>query len=467
MSAPAAAWSWSPPTAARRPRWTSAVELFLVGEMGCQLALLAPGLDRGWLRIFWRTGVFAASLALLALLPGKTRRTPANVAALWVLAILAFELLHPATNSLAAGGAEVIMYLAILAPLFWMPRLRWDAHSFSRLLHLFWAYFTLSALTGLAQVYFPGRFEPRLSPVIASMGSAVEGLKITLANGHQIFRPMGLTDTPGGAADAGLWAVLFGLGFLLAARGHGRLLQRGLYFASMIAGMVVIYLSQTRVLLVVVAVWIVALMGLLVWHRHWRQFALLLLLAGVLGVGSLRVARGVGGAQMIARLATLGGGGHGHVFQKARGEFLRQTFTELIPQYPLGAGLGRWGMMNTYFGHNRDPRRGRIYVEIQWQGWVLDGGVPLLAAYLALLAATMISLGRLAARRGPMWSWAVLCLAYDIGVMALTFDYTPFTGESGLQFWFLNALVLAAVGMAARTRAPAPPPAHVHATGAL
>lgn len=466
MSAPAAAWSWSPPALFRRPRWTRAVELFLLGELGCQLALLAPGVDRGDLRIVLRTGVFAASLAMLALLPGRTRRTPANVAALWVLAILAFELLHPTTNSLAAGGAEVIMYLAILAPLFWMPRLRWDARSFSSLLHLFWAYFTLSALVGLAQVYFPGRFEPRLSPVVTSMGSAVEGLKITLANGRHIFRPMGLTDTPGGAADAGLWAVLFGLGFLLAASGRGRLLRRGLYFAGMFAGMIVIYLSQTRVLLVVVAVWLAALLGLLTWHRRWRQLALLLLLAAALGAVSLRVASRVGGRQMTARLATLTGGGHGHVYDKARGEFLRQTFTTLIPQFPLGAGLGRWGMMNTYFGHNRDPRRGRIYVEIQWQGWVLDGGVPLLAAYLALLAATMITLGRLAARRGPLWSWALLCLAYDIGVVAMTFDYTPFTGEPGLQFWFLNALVLAAVGMAARARALDPAPAAAYAPGA-
>jgi len=50
-----------------------------------------------------------------------------------------------------------------------------------------------------------------------------------------------------------------------------------------------------------------------------------------------------------------------------------------------------------------------------------------------------------------------LCFAYDVGVLALTFDYTPFTGQMGLDFWFLNALVLAAAALAADPRALRPP----------
>jgi hypothetical protein len=455
----AAAPAWIAPTAARpgRLRW-GALEWFLIAEFGFQLALLWPQLDRGAARVVWRVGIFAVSLGLLVLLPGKTRRSPANVAALWVLAILGVELFHPLGNTWLSAIAEAGMYLAILAPLFWMTRLRVEERRFRRVIGILWGYASLSAAVGLLQVYFPGRFEPAISPMVASMGQDIAGLKIVLANGRTIFRPMGLTDVPGGAATAGMWAVLFGLGFLLTARpGRSQLPRRGIFLASMAVGVLAIYLSQDRALLVVLLVWFTALLGLLLWRRRWREFSALALLALALGAGALRVALRVGGADVAARLAALTGGQAQSVYEQERGSFLRQTFATLLPEYPLGAGLGRWGMMNTYFGDNRNARRGLIYVEIQWQGWVLDGGVPLLTAYLLLLGLTLLSLWRVARRRGPIWMWAALCLAYDVGVLALTFDYTPFTGEPGLEFWFVNALVLAtATYLDRRTAAAAP-----------
>lgn len=459
MSAAATAWQ-EPGTLRRgRQRW-GVLEWFLVAEFGFQLALLWPQLDQGAVRVVWRVGIFALSLGLLALLPGKTRRSPANVAAIWVLAILGVELFHPLGNTWLAAIAEVGMYLAILAPLFWMTRLRCDERRFRRVIGILWGYASLSAAVGLLQVYFPGRFEPALSPMVASMGQDIAGLRIVLANGHTIFRPMGLTDMPGGAATAGMWAVLFGLGFLLTARpGRWQMAQRGVYLAAMAVGVLAIYLSQDRALLVVLVVWFTALLGLLLWRRRWREFSALAVLALVLGAGALRVALRVGGASLMQRLAALTGGHVESVYEQERGNFLSQTIHTLIPEFPLGAGLGRWGMMNTYFGDNRNPRNGMIYVEIQWQGWVLDGGVPLLVAYLLLLGITLVSLWRLARRRGPLWIWAALCLAYDVGVLALTFDYTPFTGEPGLEFWFVNALVLAtAAYLDRRTELAAPPP---------
>ncbi|HUX68200.1 MAG TPA: hypothetical protein VMV31_11995 [Terriglobales bacterium] len=462
MSAPAAAVWGAPAARPGRRRKLGVAEWFLLGEILFQLALLVPVLNRGPLRVLWRVGVFAASLALLALLRGKTRANPSNIAAFWVMALLALEVFHPTSNTWLAAIAEFTMYVAILAPLFWMTRLHLDYPAFRRTLRLFWGYSSLSATVGLLQVYFPGRFQPQLSPIVASMGSSIAGLRITLASGARIFRPMGLTDMPGGAADAGMWAVLFGLGFLLTTPpGRTQTLRRALYLFTMVAGMAVIYLSQTRVLLVVLAVWFASLLALLFWRRRWREFGLLLLLVALLGAGGLRWAAGVGGAQTLRRVESLFGGRHGNLYQRERGAFLAQTFHTLIPQYPLGAGLGRWGMMNTYFGDNHDPRRGLIYVEIQWQGWVLDGGLPLVFAYLALLALTLGSLARIARRRGPLAIWALLCLAYDVGALALTFDYTPFTGEVGLQFWFVNALVLAVASSpwpVALWKAPSPPP---------
>lgn len=454
------AWLGSPGApAARRPR--RVLEIFIIGLILCQVALLLPGFDAGPLRVLWRVGIFAASLALIALLPGKTRSSPAAVAALWVMALLVLEVFNPTSNTWMSAVADCAMYLAVLGPLFWMSRLWIDVRLFRRALMLFWGFNSASALVGIAQVYFPGRFQPRLSPVVASMGDAVQGLKIVLANGRQIFRPMGLTDTPGGAATAGMWAVVFGLGFLLTARaGPAQTWKRGLYLASMVAGMMCIYLSQVRVLVVVVGIWFATLLGLLLWRRRWRELGQLTLLVAVIGAGGLYLSVRVGGAGVTNRLASLeGSGATTHTFSQERGIFLTQAFGRLLPRYPLGAGLGRWGMMNTYFGDNTDPRRGLIYVEIQWQGWVLDGGVPLLIAYLALLGLAMLGLGRAARRRGPLWIWAALCLAYDVAMLALTFDSTPFTGEMGLEFWFVNALVLAAAACLERQAAPPQAPA--------
>lgn len=444
-----AAASWAAPVPRRRG--LSAPEWFLLLEMACQLALLVPALNAGPMRVLWRVGGFAASLLFLAGLRGRTRANAVNVAAMWVIGLFLLEMLNPMSNTWMSRLAVVGMAVASLAPLFWMTRLRFPEGLFERIIRWFWAYYTLGAGVGLLQVYFPGRFQPQLSPVVLGLGQDVEGLKITLANGVHMFRPMGLTDTPGGAATAGLWAVLFGLGFLLTVRrSRHAWLQKLIYLGSMIVGMMIIYLSQQRALLVVVAIWFAAMLAILLWRQRWREGALLAGLVLVLALGSFRVAAGVGGSDMIQRVTSLGGGQGERVYRQERGTFLAQAFGPFLHQYPLGAGLGRWGMMNQYFGDNSDPQTGSLYVEIQWQAWVLDGGAPLLAAYVVLLLLTGWSLFRLARRRQRLWLWAALCLAYDVGIVALTFDYTPFTGQMGLEFWFLNALVLTAVAASAR-----------------
>jgi hypothetical protein len=445
MSAPGTAWPLAP--AAAEPRHPRRVlEGFLAVEFLCQLALLVPALNVGPLRVVWRMGVFVLSIALIGLLRGKRRAAPAAVAAFWVMALITLELFHPDGNTVLAVLAQWAMYLAVLAPLFWMPRLDISPRMLRRVLLLYWGFYSISAAVGLLQVYYPNRFQPQISPFIAALGENVAGLKITLANGAVIFRPQGLTDTPGGAATAGMWAVLFGLGFVLTIPA-GRLqpLKRGLFLASMLVGVSCIYLSQVRVLLVVVEVWMLALLVFLMWRRRWRQFTLMALMGTMIAGGAWLMARRVGGSSMVERVATVAGARNTqHTFVQERGFFIRETLNTLIPEYPLGAGLGRWGMMNSYFGDNTNPARGRVYVEIQWQGWVLDGGVPLLLAYLALLAVAMTSLWRVARRPGPIAVWALLCLAYDVAMVALSFDYTPFTAELGLEFWFVNALVLAA-----------------------
>ncbi|OYV68591.1 MAG: hypothetical protein B7Z74_08240 [Deltaproteobacteria bacterium 21-66-5] len=140
------------------------------------------------------------------------------------------------------------------------------------------------------------------------------------------------------------------------------------------------------------------------------------------------------------------------VYERNRGQFLAQAFDELLPEYPLGAGVGRWGMMNTYFDAKSDPNP-PLWAEIQWSGWVLDGGAPLILAYVSALLLTLLTTLRIARWRSasdPTLSlWGSVILGYSVGTCALTFSYPVFLSQTGMEFWLLNGVVFAA----ARTQA--------------
>jgi hypothetical protein len=59
---------------------------------------------------------------------------------------------------------------------------------------------------------------------------------------------------------------------------------------------------------------------------------------------------------------------------------LKITFRKLLFEYPLGCGVGRWGMMTYYFGRFDANPNPAVFVEIQPTGWLFDGGIPLLLA---------------------------------------------------------------------------------------
>ena len=71
----------------------------------------------------------------------------------------------------------------------------------------------------------------------------------------------------------------------------------------------------------------------------------------------------------------------------------------------------------------------------------------MMLAYCWATAAAVISAVRLCRRApasSPMFVWASLVVAYDLGALALTFSYPLFNGEFGLQFWLLNGALFAA-----------------------
>ena len=432
---------------------------FIILQFACQVALLVPSL--GPLRVLIRIASLGGSLALLLVLKDKPRFHPAWTAALCVLALMGLELFHPTGNTLMARLASIALYLAILAPIFWIGRARLNAKDFRTIIIVFWAFHSLSSLAGAAQVYFP-QLQPPVSLVIQGKGADyVDSLKIELPDGRKVFRPMGLTDQPGGAAMAGMYTVLFGLGIFLIER---RWAFRAACLATMAVGLFVLYLSQVRSVLVMTGICVLVFGAMLALRRDFKRLATTSILLGSLIAVSFGWAVWIGGDAVTSRLATLIEQPASDVYYTNRGHFLSETVYELLPRYPLGAGLGRWGMMNQYFGDDKDADSASIWVEIQWTGWVLDGGVPLVLAYVAALLIALWVAWRIARQGGQGGGiggqdggvWGSLIMAYNLAAIAVTFNYPLFIGQGGLEFWVVNCCLFAAYGW--QTSQPASEP---------
>lgn len=417
---------------------------FAVLHLICQLLLLVPDLSS--VRVVIRMAAFGVSVGFLLLIPSKhIWRTPLRACALGVLALLALEFFHPDGGGLLAALAAVMLNLAVLAPIFWVPRTETTTAHLQSLITILWLFYTASAVLGVLQAYFPGRFQPPLSAILAANGrDRLAGLEIELASGTRMLRPMGLTDTPGGAAFAGLYAVLFGTGMILSNKVQFRG-ARLLAVGSMVAGLMCLYLCQVRSLLVMCAVCVITLLViLLVSGRISRLVGLLGVVAAVVP-GAFALALAIGGKTMTQRLTTLVDSDPGAVYYQNRGHFLEATLDRYLPLYPLGAGLGRWGMVHAYFGSAADA----LWVEIQWTAWLFDGGLPMILLYTSAFATATwgclrIARGRVGAAEPMLSLWAAVIVAYDVGAFAVCFNYPLFAGTGGVEFWLLNMAVLSA-----------------------
>jgi hypothetical protein len=433
------------PLARKAARVFPWVPAFVVFQLLCQLVLVFG--DVGWARMVVRVAAFGASLLLLVALRGRGSPHPAALPAAMVLAVLAVCVFHPDTVGLLAGFAQFALYAAVLGPIFWVGRLRSvDMGTLRRTALILWVFHSFSAGLGVLQVYRPGTFQPPLSAIVESKGKGyAESLKITTASGERVYRPMGLTDMPGGAAISGLYAVLLGVGFFLTRRAP---LVIAASLASVGLGVACLYLSQVRALVVMTGVSLVAVALVLLWRRDLRRLATFAAgLALMMGAGYL-AAVNVAGKAVTQRLATLTQAPASQVYYDNRGRFLEDAFLVTLPRAPLGEGLGHWGMTATYFGGG--PNAKPIWVEIQWAGWIVDGGFPLTLAYLAALVAVLLATWRIARAPPPAAAaadlpfWGTIVLAYSVGAVALTFSYPIFLSQSGMEFWLLNATLFAA-----------------------
>ncbi len=433
---------------------THAVELMFALGFVCQVALLSGSI--GQVRVFVRMAVFGSSIALLFAVRGRGTPSPAVKPARFVLAIVGLALFNPTTNTLAAGAAQVAMYVAILGPLFWVPRLPIDPSNLRRVMLLIWIFQSIGAVVGILQVYYPGRFDPAISTVVLNQGrSYIKSLRFRNAYGSLVFRAMGLSDVPGGAGTAGFYAALLGAAFMLTWQ---RWAARTIAIGTMVVGLAAIFLSHSRVSVVTLIICATVMTAILAVRRArvraprpaWRRYEAgmltrLLVALGVVAFFGFTWAIAVGGSGIAERFGTLTAADPGTVYTENRGHFIEYSIEELLPKYPLGAGLGRWGMMNNYFGDNSDPNTAMIWAEEQFTAWLLDGGVPLILVYLYAVAVTVLFAYRLSLSRidPEMAIFAAVICAYDVGALATCFGYPFFGSQSGMEFWMINAVLFA------------------------
>ncbi|QSQ10936.1 O-antigen ligase family protein [Myxococcus landrumensis] len=443
---PAAAPNQAQPPASKQGLLSSSklVPLFVAMLIGCQLLLLVNAIAP--LRMVVRILAFGLSLALLVLVPGRALKHPALPFVLGAMGVTALNFFHPGTVSPLGGAAQLGIQLSIMAPLFWVTRLSIDSKTFRLTLALLFFFNTASAALGVLQVYFPGRFQPVISSAVQSQGdSYLRSLEFETASGARVFRPMGLTDMPGGAATGAFYAVLLGSGFLLSSRrGAARWVSAG----GILVGLVSLYLCQVRAIALTLGVCLAAMSFVLMLSGRLARLVKLVAVVGTAAVFAFGWAVAVGGDAVQSRWNSLFEAKPEDVYRSNRGHFLEGTFEYLLPEYPLGAGLGRYGMANAYFGDNSDPEHPPLWAEIQWTAWVYDGGALVMLLYPLGVLVSMAWVFQAARRREDLgeefWLWGSVIFAYNLGALALTFSYPFFMSQVGMEFWLLNAALFGA-----------------------
>jgi len=127
---------------------------------------------------------------------------------------------------------------------------------------------------------------------------------------------------------------------------------------------------------------LIAYIALLVLQNK-KQKALLLFVVGTVALLiSFSFALALGGQSIEQRGDTLFEDDPMTVYYSNGARRSNTVLQRLLSQYPVGAGLGRWGMMRAYFGDESNLDSPPIWAELQPNAWILDGGLMLLLFYL-------------------------------------------------------------------------------------
>jgi hypothetical protein len=436
--------------ATARPRtagWGRA-EWFAIAQTAIPAVLFLPGTQG--VRLYVRVASFAISIGLLGWWAASSRRRSVpHPSQRWVIAAtgyVALMLVHPLTSSPLAGVAQLVLYAAVAAPLLWAPALVRTPDHLARVMGVLLVCNGANAVVGVLQVYDPSRWMPQEMSRIVTASDLGLGAVSYMGPHGLIVRPPGLFDNPGAVAGPGMYAALLGLVFAMSAMSWWK---RALALAASGAGVAAIYLSQVRVSLVVLAVMIAGYALVLTLQNRRARAAVIAAVAAAVIVATFTFAILLGGDSIARRTFSLFEQDPITLYSASRGGQLVYTYDDLLSSYPLGAGLGRWGMIAGYFGSS-DPASQPLWAEIQVAGWAIDGGLPLLVLSFVGLAVTLVSQLRLA-RHHPdarVRACAAVVFAGCLGTAALVFSFTPFVTQIGLQFWFLAG---ALHGVAGRT----------------
>lgn len=431
------------------------LEWVIVGQTLFPALLFVPGLTK--IRFLLRVASFGLSLTAWAVVAARGRRASGKrfAAAPWLAFCagwLALMLAHPEGNGLVSALASMMLNLAILAPVFWAPALADSTQRVTRLLTIMLVCNAASTIVGILQFYRPGTFDPPALMISEIMGDDYVGsLSYTTADGREVLRPCGLTDTPGAASLAGSYTCLIGVAWILRPIGHWR--QAACLFLGL-AGMAVVYFSQVRTCLVLTLVGLVQMAVMLALRRDYGKLSRLLTVGALIVFGSIAWAVRDGGEVVMERFLQLMDEAPGEAYYENRGRFLEETFDRYLWDYPLGAGLGRWGMMYYYFG---DKSRPSLWSEIQPTAWIFDGGIPLLLAYSLGIGAAVLATVRLAlrSRDAELANLASVICAICLSILAACLSSMPFIGPVGIQFWVILGALHGAAGRAGAPRRPA------------
>ena len=95
-------------------------------------------------------------------------------------------------------------------------------------------------------------------------------------------------------------------------------------------------------------------------------------------------------------------------------------------------------MASGYFS-SANPTSGAIWAEIQFTGWMIDGGVLMIAIYMGALVTATWSQWRIAqdGRFPRLAVCAAVIMAANIGPALIIVSFTPFVTQVGIQYWFL------------------------------
>jgi hypothetical protein len=394
-------------------------------------------------RFVLRLMPFVISIFYLLILRPNRSRYPLRAWALAGFFAMSLGLFHPEANTFQSGLAQIALTLAVWSPVFWAGRLSITVDDLRRVVLYLWLFNVISSGIGVLQVYYPGRFAIDPSFVKTTVGESLDGLKIKLDDGTELFRPMGLSDTPGGAALAANSAIVMGIGLALITR--SLLLKVAVAFGSVVA-VFCLFICQVRSLLILTIISVVCMLILTAARGRGREAIYVATVASLGALLGFAWVISVGETAVIGRFDTLFEASATEVYYNNRGVFVEQTFYESIPAYPFGAGLGRWGMMHFYFGDSTMPTSRPIWAEVTFTGWVYDGGVLLvLIGYGAMLTALVLAL-RIALRHPSIQlsNFANVVVGISVAAFATTISAHIFVAQSGMMYLLMNALLYAA-----------------------